>query len=225
MTSVNELTQWIRQHANPERAIPMAAYMRYQFPFLGIPAPERERLTKQFFAEHGEFEQYEVEPAVRQLWALPEREYAYIALAILRARSTQSKLADIQLIEDVVVSKPWWDTVDVIASNLAGNYFRKYPEQIPSITERWMCSSSIWLQRTAILFQLSYKQATDTELLFRLICRCADSREFFIQKAIGWALREYAKTNRSAVEQFVSIAKLQALSKREALKVKLSPSE
>ncbi len=116
-----------------------------------------------------------------------------------------------ELLEELILTKSWRDTIDLIASHALGRYLSLYPEQIHGLTERWITSSSFWLQRSAILFQLRYKQQTNQELLFQLIRRCVGSEEFCIHKAIRWALREYAKSNRIAVEQFVATTELAPL--------------
>ena len=119
----------------------------------------------------------------------------------------------------MIITKSWWDTVDRIASRLVGFYFREHKELIEPYTEKWMYYGNMWLQRTALLFQLKYKKETDTDLLFGYIQALAESPEFFIQKAIGWALREYSKTAPKTVKQFVDSTLLAPLSKREALKI------
>ena len=108
--------------------------------------------------------------------------------------------------------------MDGIASWLVGEHFKRFPKLIKPYTEKWMKSGNMWLQRTVILFQLGYKDKTDVKLLFKNIKKCMDSKEFFIRKAIGWALREYSKTNAQAVINFVENNELAPLSKREALK-------
>ena len=123
----------------------------------------------------------------------------------------------INLYEFMITTKSWWDTVDYIASNLVGVYFSNYPNHINSITTKWMASNNIWLQRTCLLFQLKYKSKLDTELLNSFIVQLAQSKEFFIQKAIGWILREYSKTNTQFVIDYVSNNNLMPLSNREAL--------
>ncbi|MCK5077528.1 MAG: DNA alkylation repair protein, partial [Calditrichia bacterium] len=115
-------------------------------------------------------------------------------------------------------TKSWWDTVDFIATNLVGPLFEKYSELIIPYTKKWMDSGNIWLQRTSILFQLKYKEKTDFKLIIGFIQQCSSSNEFFIQKAIGWILREYSKTDASTVIEFVKNNKLAPLSEREALK-------
>lgn len=124
----------------------------------------------------------------------------------------------IDLYEYLIVNKSWWDTIDYSASNLVGVHFQKFPELIQPYTEKWMDSGNMWLQRTSLLFQLKYKKATDLELLTDYIHQLQGSKEFFINKAIGWILREYSKTNAAWVVDFVNSNQLAPLSHREALK-------
>jgi 3-methyladenine DNA glycosylase AlkD len=119
----------------------------------------------------------------------------------------------------MITTKSWWDTIDYIAANLVGKHFSRYPDQIPAYTEKWMNSGNFWLQRSALLFQLKYKKETDLNLLFDFIERLAHEDEFFIRKAIGWALREYSKTDPETVIKFVESHDLKPLSRKEALKV------
>jgi 3-methyladenine DNA glycosylase AlkD len=214
----SQLEQWFRLHANPVHAEPMKAYMRDQFQFLGIRSPERVALTKQFFKEQGVPAGEEAEEVVMKLWELPEREFQYVAMALLEKLRKQADRSQIDLLEKLIMDKPWWDTIDFIAGNLVGFHFTLYPELIPTYTDRWITSDHLWLQRTAILFQLGYKKKTDAGLLFDYIRRTADEADFFIRKAIGWALREYSKTDETAVREFVASTKLSPLSAKEALK-------
>ncbi|MDF2961479.1 MAG: hypothetical protein K0S39_3214 [Paenibacillus sp.] len=214
----NRLEQWLRAHADSDKAAPMQAYMRDLFPFLGVRSPERAALVKAFLQEHGLPQGTELQDTVRELWRLPEREFQYTALQLLEKQRKQLQPSDIDLLEHLVVNKSWWDTVDTIAGGLIGAHFTKFPELIPVYTERWISSDNLWLQRSALLFQLSYKSRTDAPILFDYIRRTADSKEFFLRKAIGWALRQYSKTDEAAVRRFVAEAKLSPLSEREALK-------
>ncbi|MBP1156922.1 MULTISPECIES: DNA alkylation repair protein [unclassified Paenibacillus] len=214
----HRLTSLLRVHANPEQAGPMQAYMRDQFEFLGIRAPERDAVVRQYLKENGVPKGEALQTVVRELWQQPEREYQYAALTLLEKYRKDAEPSHIGLLEKLVSSKSWWDTVDLLAGRLVGDLFARYPELIPGYIERWMASDSIWLNRTAILFQLHYKARTDTVLLFDLILRLSHSKEFFIQKAIGWALREYSKTDETLVRQFVADNTLAPLSVREALK-------
>ncbi|REE91395.1 DNA-7-methylguanine glycosylase [Paenibacillus taihuensis] len=209
----------LRSHANGEAAEAMSAYMRGLFPFLGIRTPERTSLTKQFMKENGVPSGEELEKVVRELWAMPEREFHYTAMMLMEKRKKDLRPEDAPLLEFIVTTNSWWDTVDLIASHLVGTLFAKHPEMVKPYTEKWMEESdNLWLRRTAILFQLGYKAKTDAPLLFDLIRRTAHEEDFFIRKAIGWALREYGKTDAVAVKQFVAETELSPLSVREALK-------
>ncbi|MNI03646.1 DNA alkylation repair enzyme [compost metagenome] len=192
--------------------------MRDQFSFLGIRSPERVALTKAFIKEYGTPEGDNLQAAVLELWRLPEREFHYTAMVLLEKKKKKSELSRIDLLEQLVVDNSWWDTVDFLASHLIGAQFTLFPELIPSYTQRWIESDNMWLQRTAILFQLGYKKRTDTDLLWSFIRHTADSKEFFIRKAIGWALREYSKTDEAAVRRFLDETQLSPLSVKEALK-------
>ncbi|UKS26763.1 DNA alkylation repair protein [Paenibacillus sp. HWE-109] len=215
----DKLEGWLRPHGNAADAEAMAAYMRNQFLFLGIRNPQRVALTKQFWKENGFPKGEEGVCVAEELWALPEREFAYTALLLLTQLRKEMGERHIEVLERMVVTQSWWDSVDTIADHLIGYHLQKYPELIPAYVDKWLASGNMWLQRTAILFQLKYKQRTDVELLYRVIRQMADSQEFFIRKAIGWALREYSKTDAAAVRSFVAETELSPLSVKEALKV------
>ncbi|MFD0714853.1 DNA alkylation repair protein [Paenibacillus sp. GCM10027626] len=218
MSFVPQFESWLRSHADPEQAAPMAAYMRGLFPFLGIRSPERVALTRTFIAEQGLPSDDELERVVRELWLLPEREFHYSAMLLLERRMKKAAIGQIDLLEWMITTKSWWDTVDIIAGKLMGNLFARFPELIERYAMKWIYSENMWLRRSAILFQLHYKERINGELLFQFIRQCAHEEEFFIRKAIGWALREYAKTNAAAVIRFVETTELSPLSVREALK-------
>lgn len=221
MTSpyTNDLEKWLRSHANEENAPSMEAYMKNHFPFLGIRNPERVALTKQFTKEHGFPKGEEAVRVAQELWQLPEREFAYTAIIMLLQVRKTVPAEHIEILEHFIVTQSWWDTVDTIADHLIGFHLQRFPELIPAYMEKWLASNHMWLQRTAILFQLKYKKKTDVPLLFHCITTMSDSKEFFIRKAIGWALREYSKTDAEAVQSFVASHDLSPLSVREALKV------
>ncbi|TYR80623.1 DNA alkylation repair protein [Priestia megaterium] len=206
------------QHANEQNAIQMQQYMRNKFQFLGIKAPERRELLKQFLTEHHLPKEEKLEEVLQQLWDLPQREFQATGLDLLVKMKGVLTKDHIPLLESLIIQKSWWDTVDLLASNTIGYLFQKYPEVIPIYAEKWINSENMWLQRTAILYQLKYKHKTDLNRLFRYIVQHAESEEFFIQKAIGWSLREYSKTNPEAVRTFISEHQLKPLSKREGLK-------
>jgi len=152
------------------------------------------------------------------LWDLPEREYQYVAIGYLRKFSKKWDRDFIDLFEQLIISKSWWDSVDGIASWLVGEHFKRFPEMRDEYIDKWMESENIWLQRVCLLFQLHYKEKTDEMLMGSVIMSLNGSKEFFINKAIGWILREYSKTDSQAVINFVENNKLSNLSKREALK-------
>lgn len=203
---------------NPVNAVPMQNYMKNKFLYLGIKSPERKEIYKTFFNENGLPDYTKLETIIKELWMMPEREYQYFAIALFEKMIKNANPEIIDLLEYLIVHKSWWDSVDGIASNLVGTLFKNYPDLIDPITTIWMNSENIWLQRTCILFQLKYKKLTDFEILTKFILQVSDSNEFFIQKAIGWALREYSKTNPAAVIHFISNNQLKPLSVREGLK-------
>ena len=121
-------------------------------------------------------------------------------------------------LSSLIVKKSWWDTIDVLSPRIIGDMFSRNNGLVDLFADQWIEDENIWLQRSAILYQLYHKDKTDEERLFRYIVRRADSKEFFVQKAIGWALRQYAKTRPESVRDFVASHNLKPLSKREALK-------
>lgn len=196
----------------------MKKYMKNLFEFHGIKSPERRVLCREFIKSNGLPEKKELKTVIDELWNLPQREYQYFAMELLEKFKKQFEPNDIYLLEKLVLNKSWWDTVDFIAAHLIGSYFQRFPKNVKKITEKWISSNNMWLQRSAILFQLKYKNNTDVDLLFSYLKRCSHSNEFFIRKVIGWVLREYSKTDPKAVVTFVENHQLKPLSKREALK-------
>lgn len=196
----------------------MARYMRDQFPFLGIKTPTRSALLKGFIGEYGLPPLTELEAILRDLWALPEREYQYSALSLLERQMKKLPAGFVGVLEDLIVTKSWWDTVDSLAGTSVAIHFQRYPLVRDASVAAWRASDNFWLRRTTLLFQLHYKSSTDADLLFSLIRENLDSDEFFIQKAIGWALREYSKTDAEAVVAFIQNTPLAPLSAREGLK-------
>jgi 3-methyladenine DNA glycosylase AlkD len=204
-------------HANAENAKAMQAYMKGHFPFFGIKATPRRALLSTFLKENGMPTPFDPE-VLRSLWSAPQREFHHSAVDIMEKQIRSIKESDLSLIEEFIVTNCWWDTVDGLSSWIVGPYFLKFPEHKTKITDQWAIHENLWLRRASIIFQLGYKEKTDTELLFRHIRLNLGSKEFFINKAIGWALREYGKTNPEAVKQFVSQTEIHPLSKREALR-------
>jgi 3-methyladenine DNA glycosylase AlkD len=203
---------------NPEKAVWAKKYLKDQFEMLGIDALTRKLIFRKFLSDKGLPDIEQLESVSWFLWQLDEREFQYIALEIIMKSSKKLREQDIDWIEKLIVTKSWWDTVDGIAAWICGKYFQLYPSQIIPVTQKWIDSKNIWLQRSALLFQLKYKQKTDTILLSLYMQKLSNQKEFFIRKAIGWILREYSKTNKEFVGDFVSKYSLSPLSYREATK-------
>lgn len=216
MTYIEKVKKSFSDNSDPVLAVGMKQYMRNLFEFLGIRSPIRSALSKPLLNEFRDLSQFEV--ISKGLWVLPEREYQYFTIDFLIKSKKFWKREHILLFEELIVSKSWWDTVDGLASNVIGEYFKRFPEEILPVTEKWMESGNIWLQRTCLIFQLKYGAKTDSRLLFSYCIDLMSSNEFFIQKAIGWSLRQYAKKEPEAVRDFVVDHPLKPLSRREALK-------
>jgi len=217
-TYLYPLIDSFRAQNEPIEAEKQSKYMKNKFPFIGIKAPARTELLKAHFATYGKPKYDTLNDYVRFLYELPEREFQYIALTFCDKLSKNLQKSDIELIEYLILTKSWWDTVDTVV-RINKVYFTKFPEQIKPVTERWINSDNIWLKRSALIFQLNFKDKTDVELLFDYIERVKFEKEFFIQKAIGWALRQHSKTNPQVIEKFVHTANLSPLARREALKL------
>lgn len=212
-----QLIESFYQKKNNEQAVGMAAYMKNKFAFLGIPKPEREHLQRAFInqAKTATFIDWNF---VLRLWALPEREFQYFAVDYLFALKKQLQTDDVEKFKILITEKAWWDTVDVLAAKIVGVLCTNYPQLIKSHILPWAESENIWLIRTALLFQLKYKERTETEVLSLIIQKNSATKEFFINKAIGWILREYSKTNKEWVKEFVENNRLHPLSVRESSK-------
>jgi 3-methyladenine DNA glycosylase AlkD len=214
---IEQLTALFEEHRNDDNAGPMRKYMKDHFPFLGIKSPLRKELEKQFFKETGILKEEFNKDFVVGLWEKDEREYQYTAITYTGKFIKKLPKDAIQFLERLITTKSWWDSVDSIAP-LVGELARKYPELVEETINHWSVDENYWLRRVAILFQLKYKQQTNETLLYDYMVKNADSKEFFLQKAIGWALREYSKTNPESVKAFIEGNQLAPLSVREGSK-------
>ena len=212
-----EIINAFSDHANQVQAKKMSAYMKDNFPFLGITKPQRAELEKEFIKRVKTQNKVDWD-FVFTLWNLPEREYQYLAVDYLLALKNSLQIADMDKIKLLITKKSWWDSIDSLAGNIIGFLCAKHPELIQSHILSWSESDNVWLVRIAILFQLKYRANTYTELLALVIDKNSSNSEFFVVKAIGWALREYSKTNKEWVKLFLQSHKLQPLSVREASK-------
>lgn len=218
MKYLNAILDTYSSNANSEVAKPMEAYMRNMFPFYGVKRPLRNELQRAFFKQYGFPKPEELAELTRSLWAMPERELHYFAMDLLVKLRKRLPEDFMIILEEMIINKSWWDTVDIIAGKLVSIHLQRFPHLRDEWIKRWRKSENIWLRRTCLLFQLHQKENTDVELMFSIIRENLGSKEFFINKAIGWCLREYSKTNAEVVIEFVKKTELSNLSHREALK-------
>ena len=217
---VSELQQHFNDQKNEERAFQMEAYMKNHFPFLGISAPERRTITKTWISEINKTcspkEKWEI---IFELWNLDAREYQCAAIDLLnKFKKKEWEIQDLYQLELLLTSKSWWDSVDAIGTNALSDYMTVYSEHQHEIVTKWINSDNTWLQRCCLIFQLKYSTETDFELLKSSILQLKHIKEFFIQKAIGWSLRQYSKHDKIAVKEFLASTELSNLAIREASK-------
>ncbi len=210
------LLKELQNLANAGDARAMKACMRGRFEFLGVKTPARRKAAKAFFKKHGGAD---IDwRFVRQAWEHPFREMQYAALDYLETRKNLLCPGDLPQLKKLAQSKSWWDTIDFL-DRLAGGIIAAFPETRPVILQ-WSRDEDIWLRRLAIDHQLLRKDQTDQHLLEQILVNNLNQTEFFINKAIGWALRDYSKTNPVWVKNFIRQhhGKMAPLSIREASK-------
>ena len=218
-----KLRKALQQAGDPIKAPAMQAYMKSAMPYHGVPTPLLRQICKATFADVQFRTASDWQAQVLDLWRDARfREERYAALYLAgdkRARPFQT-LSAMKMYEELIVTGAWWDYVDNIASHRIGPILRSYPAPMRRKMLSWSKSNDLWKRRTAILCQLGFKAETDLELLYACIEPSVGSREFFLQKAIGWALRQYAWTDGAEIKKYVQLnrARLSALSCREALK-------
>ena len=212
------LIESLASEADPERAVSMKAYLRNQFDFFGLPAPRLSELTRPFYEKGIRPELADLEEIILELWNEPQREVQFFAMKLLEKYKKELNEGHFDLLEKLIIQKSWWDTVDYIAATLVGHLVKKYPEKGRERIEKWRYSGNMWLVRSCIIHQLKYKNEVDEALLFSLISENSSDNEFFIRKAIGWALRQYGKYNPERVRYYVENHELSGLSRREAMR-------
>lgn len=214
-----ELRHLLKSEANPEQAIQMSAYMKNRFSFFGIKSPERRKLTGEWQKTFTISSESELLNLSNELWKLEQREFQYVACDSLKKHKNLLTLNSLSTLKNLICTKSWWDTVDVIASHPVGQIVLNFPE-CGETMDSWINDENMWVRRTAILHQLQFKTETNEKRLFRYCEKCMEEKEFFICKAIGWALRQYSYINMEAVLDFVrkNEERLSLLSTREALK-------
>lgn len=216
--AIADLELEYEKNANTEIAAGMAKYMKNLFPFYGIKKPIRTEIEKPFIDACKKLPFSDLEAVIKELWIKDQREFQYTAIVLLRASKIWKNKESLSLIEWLLVNKSWWDSVDAIAAHVAGGYLLAFPNAKSKTIDSWKMSKNMWLNRSAIIFQIKYKSKTDIPLLWDLCIFFAPQKEFFIKKAIGWALRELSYTEPDLVKEFVATKPLQNLSKTEALK-------
>lgn len=199
----SHITQLLTPLADPTRAAAMSAYMRGQFPFLGIPTPARRQAVKGILRPMKQLDH----ALITACFQASEREYQYVACDHIR----RTGISDLELARSLVQHKPWWDTVDALAKPIGANHDDE-------AMRAWAVDEDIWIRRVAIIHQLGRKDQSDRGLLAWIITQNLGSQEFFINKAIGWALRDLARHDPDWVRVFVDATELAPLSRREALK-------
>lgn len=206
------------RHADATVAAQQRAYLKDQFSFYGLKTPLRRSVQQPFLIAAHLPPKENLEGLVRTLWNRPQRECHYFAQELCLQYKKRFERNDIRLFEHMILHNSWWDTVDFIAPKLIKAYFHTFPDQRDPYINTWLSSGNIWLQRSCLIFQLLEREKTDVQLLRRSITALLGSQEFFINKAIGWALRDYSRTDPDWVTNFVHSHDLHPLSEREALR-------
>ena len=220
MKFCNELEAHFRKESNRELAVPMENYMKNNFSFLGIKTEKRRAIFKSIYEQNKAEIKSNFRTIAWELFQMKEREFHQVAIDLLVKESMKNfAIEDIKLIEKLIITNSWWDSVDTIAKYLLGGYLQQFPLETLKVIERFSNSKNMWLNRSAILFQLSYKEKTNFEILISECEKHKHSNEFFIQKAIGWALRDYSRFNPTGVKAYVNSTNLKPLSSREALRL------
>lgn len=216
---LERLTAVYPADADPERAATMRAYMRDVAPFLGLTSPVRRALSRTVLRGVPRPGEADCAAVALRCWRLPEREYHYFAVDLLRRHVSVLTPGFLPVVRQLLTTVPWWDTVDPLAAHVVGGLVAADPG-LGAEMDAWIEADDRWLVRTALLHQLRYKERTDAARLFAHCLRRGDHDDFFVAKAIGWALREYAKTDPDAVRRFVAAhrERLAPLSVREALR-------
>jgi len=206
--------------ADPNKTGPMAAYMKTDMPFYGVQAAPRVPILREAARRFPPENRSAYRAGVLALWNRPHREEKYLAIEYARAFPRYVTLSSVPLYRRMIVEGAWWDLVDDTAVHLIGQVLLHQRPQMTINVASWIDHPNLWLRRTAIISQLGHREETDTDLLFDTCERCMAETEFFIRKAIGWALRDYAKTDPDAVAVFVTRHRedLSGLSYREATK-------
>ena len=196
----NKLYEEMIQHKNEEQAQRMSKYMLNKFEYIGIKTPERRKIFKNFFKEYKNEEKIDWE-FVNKCWENKYREFQYIGADYLKNMKDKLTIDDIPKFKRLILKKSWWDTIDNLDMTIGALALKD--SNVNKILMEWSLDENIWLRRIAIDHQLLRKEKTDIELLEKILKNNLEQTEFFINKAIGWALRDYSKTNPEWVKNFI----------------------
>ena len=213
----NKLYEEMIQHKNQEQAQKMSKYMLNKFEYIGIKTPERRKIFKNFFKEYKNEEKIDWE-FVNKCWENKYREFQYVAADYLKNTKDKLTIDDIPKFKQLILKKSWWDTIDNLDMTIGALALKD--SNVNKILLEWSLDENIWLRRIAIDHQLLRKEKTNAELLEKILKNNLGQAEFFINKAIGWALRDYSKTNPEWVKNFIeeNKEKMAKLSIKEASK-------
>jgi 3-methyladenine DNA glycosylase AlkD len=217
---VRDLEDLLERVGDTHRAAQMAAYMKHNFEFIGVMAqPRRVQFLQWKSMLPKEIDRTQAWQIVHECWERAPREIQYCAIDwLLKWPKKTSQHYDIHELEKLLVNKSWWDSIDPIATHLIANFAIQHPKYFKDVAKEWELSTNFWLHRTLLIHQLKFKKQTNLELLQYYIRTFKWNKEFFIQKAIGWSLREVSKWNADWVCTVVEQEALTGLARREALK-------
>ncbi len=209
----------LEEAGDPRQALDMGAYMKDHFVFFGVKTPERRRLQRSTLDASATASSADLIEFADRCWQAPDRELQYVAVDVLRKRAASLEPGSLPDLRRLIEHKSWWDTVDALAAHVVGPLVRANPALVADM-DRWIVDENLWIARTAMLHQLMWKDDTDPDRLFEYASLQAGHQDFFMRKAIGWALRQYARVDPEAVWAFVDshAEELSGLTRREALK-------
>ena len=216
----NYIISQLAENANPNDAVLMQRYLKTSMPFYGVKSPIQNEIVNNVTKAFSITNQDEYNSMITKIWKLSRREEKYISIKLARKLKQYITLDALQIYEKMIREGQWWDFIDPIATGLIGPLLMKNRIEMNIILDKWITDDNLWIRRSAILSHLKHKENSDDKKLFQYCLKCAHEKEFFIQKAIGWALREYSKTEPDLVSKFIEENKdiLSNLSKREGMK-------
>ena len=223
----NVISNRLKENANTNDAIHMQRYMKTSMAFYGVKSPIQNEIVAEVKKSFPISNQVEYNLIITNIWGLSHREGKYISIKLARKWKQYITLDALPVYEKMIREGQWWDFIDPISVGLVGILLMNNRMKMNKILDKWITDENLWIRRSAILAHLKHKENLDQEKLFNYCIKCAHEKEFFIQKAIGWVLREYSKTEPDIVYSFIDDNQniLSKLSKREGLKHVLKNSE